>query len=228
MRRGDGPGRVVRLALWGAGAIVLLLGLAQLLLPKVAASKISSRIEKYGTVQSVHVSVWPAVKLLWGDVDSAQVRASHLRLSPGQTAKLLSESSGVRDLDVTAPSASEGPLSVTDVSLRKRGDQLHAQATASLAGVQAALPEGFSVQLLGSADGQVEVRASGGLFGVGASVDAVAQADEGELVVHPRGLLLEGLKLKLFSDRRIYVEGVGARASGVAGGYVLSMDARLR
>jgi hypothetical protein len=228
MRRGDGSGRLARLTLWGAGAIVVLLGVAQIVLPKLAASRISSRVQKYGTVQSVHVSAWPALKLLWGDADSATVRASDLRLSPGESAKLLSEASGVHDLDLTATSASEGPLSVSDVRLRKRGDALHAQALASTAGVQAALPAGFGVQLLSSREGHVEVRASGGLFGVGASVDAVAEASEGKLVVHPRGLLLEGLQLTLFSDPRVYVEGVGAQASGAGGGYVLSIDAQLR
>ena len=54
------------------------------------------------------------------------------------------------------------------------------------------------------------MRASGGLFGVKASVDAVAGASEGKLVVHPLGLLLDGLQLTLFSDPHVYVEGVGA------------------
>jgi hypothetical protein len=73
----------------------------------------------------------------------------------------------------------------------------------------------------------VEVRASGGLFGFGATVDAVAQASEGKLVLHPRGFLLDALKLTLFSDPRVRIEGVGAsRTAG--GGYELSVDASLR
>ena len=77
------------------------------------------------------------------------------------------------------------------------------------------------------------MRASGGLFGVSASVDAVAQAEDGKLVAHPTGFLLSGLKLTLFSERAsVYVEGVQARAlaSGPGGQarYELSMWASLR
>jgi len=49
-----------------AGGAVLLLGLAQLFLPRIAAGRITSRLGRYGRVESVSVSAWPAVKLLWG------------------------------------------------------------------------------------------------------------------------------------------------------------------
>ena len=225
--RGGGSSRLIRFALWLAGALIVALGLAQIFLPKLAASRISSRLGKYGEVRSVHVSAWPAIELLWGDADSVTVRARSLKVSPGQTGKLLWEARGLDRLDLTAASTREGPLPLHDVSFHKRGRKMHAQARVSSADVKAALPPGFDVQLLGSANGQVEVRASGGLFGVGASVDAVAQASDGKLVVQPRGFLVEALKLTLFSDPHVYIEGVGA-ASRSGGGYVLSVDARLR
>ncbi len=72
----------------------------------------------------------------------------------------------------------------------------------------------------------------GGLFGVKASVQAVAEAQEGDVVVHPLGFLLEGLKLTLFAEPEVYVEGVGASAtagpSGKGAGYRLSFRASLR
>ena len=58
---------------------MLLLVLAQLLLPRIAASRISSRVGRYGTVQSVSVSAWPAVELLWGHADSVRVKAGASR-----------------------------------------------------------------------------------------------------------------------------------------------------
>ena len=58
-------GRGGQIAAGVAGAVVLVLALAQLILPRVAASRISSRIGRYGKVQSVSVSAWPAVELLW-------------------------------------------------------------------------------------------------------------------------------------------------------------------
>jgi hypothetical protein len=224
-------GRKLRIAAGVAGAITLAVALAQVFLPGIAAGRISDRIGRYGTVESVSVEAWPAVELLWGSADSVTVRARSLRASPAQTAKLLWEARGVNELEMTVVSAHEGSLRLSDVSFRKRGRALSAQALTTDAAVKAALPEGFDVALVRSEGGKVQVRASGGLFGVGAAVDAVAGASEGKLVVHPLGSLVEGLALTLFTDPHVYVEGVGASAvRGAAGAlsYRLSMTASLR
>jgi hypothetical protein len=231
MRRGGPSGRITRVALAMAGGVLLLLVLAQIFLPKIAASRISSRLRKYGSVQSVSVTAWPAVKLLWGSVDSVTVTARRLKVSPAQTAKLVWEARDVSEMKLTAASVQEGPLRLRDISFRKRGGALSAQALTTEAAVKAALPEGFGVQLLGSEGGSVRVRASGGLFGVGASVDALAGASEGKLVVHPVGFLVEGLQVTLFADPHVYVRGVGASAVPEPGGgrsYRLTMTASLR
>ena len=152
-------------------------------------------------------------------------------IDPPQTDELLSEARGTSKLDLRASSAREGPLAVSDVRLTKRGRKLRASAFASAADVRAALPPGFDVQLIGSEGGRVEVRASGGLFGVGASVDAVAEAREGKLVVHPRAPLLEAFKLTLFDEPDVRLTGLAAReATGAGGeaGYELEASATLR
>jgi hypothetical protein len=211
------------------GAVLTLLVLAQVALPRIAASKISARVGRYGQVHSVHVSAWPAVKLLWGDVDSVQVSAGRLELSTAQAAKLLWEANGVSRMDLSASSVKVGPLQVEDAVLQKRGSLMSAHAQTSEPDVRAALPEGLEVKLLGSREGQVEVQASGGLFGVDASVDALAGASEGKLVAHPQGLLLEGFQLMLFADPHVFVEGVGASVlSRQPLIYRLSMSASLR
>jgi LmeA-like phospholipid-binding len=223
--------RGLRIALWAVGALAVLLVLAQVFLPKIAASRISSRIGKYGHVEDVHVSAWPAVKLLWKHADTVRVHASHVRITPPQTAKLLAEARGTAHLDLTVDRAREGPLALSGVSLHKRGDRLSAQAHVSEAAVQAALPPGFRAQLLGSEGGKVRVQASGGLFGVGASVQAVAEARDGKLVVHPVGALIEALRLTLFSNPRVYLTGVSAQRTSSPGGeagYVLGLTAKLR
>jgi hypothetical protein len=218
-----------RLALFVAGGAVLLLGLAQLFLPRIAASRISSRLGRYGTVQSVHVKAWPAVKLLWGSADSVTVRVRSLRLSPVQTAKLLWEARGLDRIAMTAASVREGPLRLSDVSFRKQGQVLAAQARMAAADVRSALPVGVAVQFLSSEAGEVKVRAAGGLFGVRTSVDAVAAASEGKLVVHPAAGLLSGLQLTLFSDPHVYVQAVGASVEPSKPlSYRLTMRASLR
>jgi hypothetical protein len=212
MWREGGGGRMVRVGLFLAGGLVLILVLAQVFLPGIAANQIKGRVARYGTVQSVSVSAWPAVKLLWGSVDSVTVRARSLKVSLAQTAKLLWEARGVSDMKLTASSAQAGSsLRLSDLSFSKRGKGLTLQARLTDADMRAALPEGFGVQLLGSEGGKVEIRASGGVFGVGAAVDAVASASDGKLVAQPQGFLLGGLQLTLFSEPHIYVEGVGAR-----------------
>jgi LmeA-like phospholipid-binding len=231
MRRGGGGSRAGRVALWSVGVLVVLLGLAQIFLPKIAASRISERIGKYGSVDSVHVSAWPAIELLWKHADSVKVKATRLRVSPAQTSKLLHEASGVDRMDVSVASVQEGPLRLRGVSFHKHGSRMSAHAHLATADVTAALPPGIGVQLLDSGGGKVEVRASGGLFGVGASANAVAEAEGGKLVVHPRGLLLDAIKLTLFADPRVYVTGVSAiRATGPGGvaGYLLGIEATLR
>jgi hypothetical protein len=220
-----------RIAAGLAGAIVLVLVLAQLFLPRIATSRISSRVSKYGTVQSVSVSAWPAIKLLWGHADSVTVRAGRLWISPTQTAKLLWEARGAAALRVTAPVVQEGRLRLRDVSLRKRGSLMTAEAQMTQADVRAALPPGISVRLLASGGGNVKVTASGGLFGLGASVDAVAGPSDGKLIARPLGFLLGGVRLVLFADPHVHVEAVGANALSAAAGppsYRLTMTARLR
>ena len=57
----------------------------------------------------------------------------------------------------------------------------------------------------------------------------MAGASEGKLVAHPLGFLIEGLRLTLFADPHVYVEGVGASVAGEQPlSYRLSMSARLR
>ena len=49
----------------------------------IAASRISSRVGRYGKVQSVSVSAWPAVELLWGHADSVHGAGREPRAEPG-------------------------------------------------------------------------------------------------------------------------------------------------
>lgn len=210
-----------------AAAVLLLLLLAQIVLPRIAAGQISSKVGRYGHVRSVDVSAWPAVELLWGHAGSVSVHADSLKMSPAQTAKLLWEARGLHDLDVDVEEASVGNLRVTGARLRKRGATLEAGASTTRAAVAAALPSGVGVSLLHSGDGQVEVAAAGGLFGLGYEVDAVASAEEGKLVVTPRGALLSAFKLTLFEDAHVHLTGLAATTAGTSAGYRLSLTALL-
>jgi hypothetical protein len=229
MWRGRGSPMNARLGLSLLGGLIALLVIAQVVLPRVAASRIKSRVGRYGDVESASVSAWPALELLWGDAGSVRVKAKSLSLSPSQAGSLLWEARGVSSMDVSAERVKLGTLRLSNASLHKRGSALAGQALVSDADVKAALPAGFEARLLRSEGGEVEVEATGGLFGLDASVRAVAGASEGKLVVHPLGFLLERLQLTLFSDPHVYVEGVGASVAREQPlSYRLSMSARLR
>jgi hypothetical protein len=222
-------GKAGQIAGGAVAAVVLALVLAQILLPKIATSTISSKLRRYGRVQRVSVTAWPAIKLLWGSADSVKVRMQTIAVSTHQAANLAWEGRDAGEVQFSATSAKVGPLGLERVTLSKRGAALSAQGVASAADVSAALPAGMSVALRRSEGGAVEVKASGGLFGVSASIDAVAGAREGRLVARPLGLLLSGFQLTLFADPRVHVEGVGASPlPAERGGYVLKMRARLR
>jgi hypothetical protein len=220
---------MTRLLLIVIAVALLVLLLAQLVLPRIAASRISSRVGRYGHIESVGVRAWPAVELLWGSADSVSVRARRLSLSPSQAAKLLWEARGVESLQFAALSIQLGPLGLGDARVHKQGSSLAAEALIGEAGVRSALPKGLAVKLVKSEGGAVQVTASGGLFGVGPAVQALAAPQEGKLVVRPLGFLLRGLTLTLFSDPHVYVEGVGASVQpGSPRTYRLTMRARLR
>jgi hypothetical protein len=229
-------GRARRILVFSAGVLVLVAVLAQVFLPRIAASRISSRVGRYGAVKSVSVTAWPAVELLWGKADSVSVRAGSLVITPSQTAALLWEARGVSRLDFSSPSVREGRLQLSHASLHKRGDELAGQARMSEAAVSDAVPAGIHLQLLSSERGAVTVRAratgaGGGLLGLRGPVDVVAEAINGALVARPLGERLGGVHLTLFSDPRVAVKGVGAGPLTGAGGavsYRLTIAGRLR
>jgi hypothetical protein len=222
-------GRARRIAIAGVGAIALLLVLAQVLLPGIAADRISSRLARYGHIDSVEVKAFPAVELLWEHADTVRVHASELTVPLSRVGHVLREARGAHDVDMSAAYVRVGPLVLSEVSFHKRGPRLVADALAGEAAVAAALPRGLHVRLLRSEAGTVEVSVGGGLFGVGGEIDAIAQAREGKLIAHPANALLGLFSLTLYEDPHVYIEGVAAiPASTTAPGYRLSMQARLQ
>jgi hypothetical protein len=197
---------------------VLAVVLAQALLPGLAADRVRSRVERYGQVRSVRVSAFPAVQLLWGKADSVSVSAGRLALTPAQVAGLLWEARTVDTLTVAAPAVvlrvAQLPagLEVSDVRMRMHGAEVVASATMTQAQLQAALPSGFRVQPTATGEGEIEARASGGLFGLQASLTVLVRAREGALVAEPRGLSFGSItSVTLFSDPRLRVLSVGMR-----------------
>jgi hypothetical protein len=198
---------------------VLVLVLAQAFLPTLAAHRVRARMARYGRVSSVSVKAFPAIKLLWGRADSVKIRADALSVPSNEVAKLLWEGHDITDITVSAstatltalPNLSHG-LTVSDARTEKRGSAVDESATITQRQLDEALPPGFHIEPLASAGGGVEARASGGLFGVQASITALVKPLEGRLVAEPRGFPLASLAtVTLFYDPHLKVESVDLR-----------------
>lgn len=221
--------RSSRWALVAAAALasmLLVLVVAQLLLPSITAQRLRERLAADGNVQSVSVSAFPAVKLLWGHADEVHVRFASAEATSARIAELLGEAKDVDDLDVSIGSLRDGSLTLRDVTIRKRGPALLGEARLSERALSRALPLGVRVQPVASGGGQLLMRAEAGLFGFGFAVDLLLSAQSGALVLEPVNVPFGGLaQVTVFSDPHMQVRAVGAR--GVAGGYLLSAEGRL-
>jgi hypothetical protein len=225
-------GRTTRIALGVSGAIVVVLVVAQFALPAIAARIARDQLAKYGTVRSVSVHAFPAVELLLGHAQSARVETGDLRMSDSQFDGLVPRMRGIESIDMSADSLQLGPLRVRDLRAEKRGEELEVRGNLTQADLQSALPAGMEVRLVESVGDGVEVRVSGSLFGVGASVLALLSAQEGKLVAQPQGFPFAGFaRITLFSDARLFVQDFGLTSESAAAGgssYALTLRAKLR
>jgi hypothetical protein len=146
------------------------------------------------------------------------VNAGTLTATPAQIVSLLGEARAIGTLTVLAQGAVlhtaqlPGGLEVSDVRMQKRGSSIVATATMTQTQLQRALPSGLSVQPTASGEDGIEAHASGGLFGLQASIDVLVRASEGNLVAEPRGLPFGGIAtVTLFSDAHLKVQSVGLR-----------------
>jgi hypothetical protein len=215
--------------------VLVVLGLAQLLLPSIAVKAIRDKVARYGEVRSVSLHAFPAIELIWGHAGSASVDLSSASLSGEQLVDLLREAGGVQELQVKAAKVSlkdvglgGGAVTLLDASLRKRNADVDASAVLTQQALSAALPPGFSIRSLSSEDGEVQARVEGGLLGFKIAADAVVHAAEGKLLLSASGPLLSSLpQITLFSDRDFEILSVAAQADG-ADAWTLSVEARLR
>jgi hypothetical protein len=205
----------------GVAAVLGLLAAAQVALPRLAESRLRSELGSTGSVESVHVSAFPAVKLLWRHADSVELRMGEARAETGRVAELLDEARGVGRLDATIASLRLGPLVVRDIALRKREDSLTGEAHVTSADLSAALPPSVQLRPVETEDGTLVLEASAGPL----TVRARLSARDGRLVIAPEGLLGGIASLTVFDDPRVAVTAVGARPG--PDGYTFTAEARL-
>lgn len=208
-------------ALGAAFLVVCLLVATQLVLPGIAAHRVRDELRGTGPVQSVQVSAFPALKLLWGHADRVRIRLGAGRIGAGDVAGELRKAQHVGRLDFAAASLALGPLRLQDVRLEKVGARVSGQASISRTNLAAVLPPGVDVKPVSSGGGQLVLEARAGLVAVRARLEAT----RGALYVAPEGLLGSIASLRVYSDPRLAVTGVGARPA--PGGWTLTASGKL-
>jgi hypothetical protein len=193
--------------------IVVLLVVAQLILPGIAAQQLRDRLARSGTVEKVEVDAFPAIKLLWHQADRVVVRMSRYRSTPTTLSNTLDGIGDAGSLDASVTRLDTGLLTFRDASLTKRGNELSATATITEADLRSSIPALDSVEPVGSLDGQLTLRGTATLLGVTASVDVTVGPHGGALVAAPDVPFGGFATITLFSNPRIAVDGVSATSA---------------
>jgi hypothetical protein len=214
-------------ALAVAGLVVVLLVVAQLVLPGIAAQRLRDRLARSGSVLEVKISAFPAIELLWHRADSVVVRmASYRSASPAALSRTLDQAGDVGSVRVSAQLFRDGLLTLHDASLVKQGSRLTGSASIAESDLRTAVPFLTSLTPVASADGRLTLRGTATLLGISAAVDATVSAQDGKLVITP-DVPLGGLAtITVFSDPHIKVQGVSA--APVSGGFEVRGTAVLR
>lgn len=202
-------------AVLAAIAVVLvLLAVAQVLLPGLAAQQLRDRLARSGQVLSVSVDAFPAVELLWQHADRVTVRLGRYRSTPGGLARLLNETSNVGDLSASVMQLETGLLTLRNAVLSKSGSILSGSALVTQSDLRTALPVLDSITPVASAQGTLTLRGTATLFGVTASVDATVGEQDGALVVTPQVPFGGLATIRVFSDPRLVVSAITATPAG--------------
>lgn len=215
-----------RLVVAGLALLVLALVAAELLLPGMAESRARRQLERVGAVGELEVSSFPAVKLVFGDVDEVRARLEEGNVSRGEVADLIAMTEGVDRLRVDAVPVTVSGLRFRSGRLVMEGGRVHAEGILDEKAIAEVLPAGARLRDVSSSDGTIRLDGSFSLFGLDVA-DAVTVAPrDGAIVATPEGLpLVELGAITLFSDGRVPVDALGAREAGRL--LRLSADARL-
>jgi hypothetical protein len=216
-----------RLAVLGVVVVVVaLLGIAQLLLPGIAAHRIRSQLDAYGPVRSVSVSAFPAVQLLWHHADSVSIHLASFRGDGPQLSGRLDQLHDVGTVHAAVDRATVGLLTVRDARLVKHDSSLVATARIADADLRGALPIVRSVTPVASAGGRLTLRGTADVFGQAVSLDFSVRVSRGAIVVAPDVPLGGIATVTAFSDPDVRVTGVSATPA--PGGFSVRATGTLR
>jgi LmeA-like phospholipid-binding len=204
-----------RAALAAVAAVVVLLVLAQLLLPRYAERRVREELSSIGTVTSVEVESFPAVELLAGEIDAVRAELASGRTSGGRIGDLIAKAEHIDSIRVTAPSLEVSGLPVGDARLEKDGSAIRVEGTVERSELESRLPSGARLQGVETSGDGVTLDGSFTLFGAELSGIARLEPRDGALVLAPQDVPFAGLAtVTVFADPRLSVSSVAAEPSG--------------
>jgi hypothetical protein len=209
----------------GLVLVVIVFGVGQLVLPRLAASRVRAALG--GTVRglSVSVSAFPAIELLWHHADRVTIHMRSYTAGSGPVSGSIAQAGDVGHLTVTAAVARLGVLTVHDAVLTGRSGRLSGSGTIAEADLRGTIPFLRSITPVASSDGTLTLRGTAEAFGVSGTIDADVVVRDGAIVAAPSGLLGSLASVTVFSDPHVTVQSLTARA--VDGGLRVSGSARV-
>ncbi len=209
-----------------AVVVLLVLAVAQIVLPGIAAGRLRDQLARSGAVRQVQVDAFPAITLLWHHADKVVVRMGRYRAGAGGLNHALDQLGDAGTVRASATEVDDGLLTLHDAALSKDGNRLRASGRVTESALRTAVPILSSVTPVASGDGRLTLQGTATLFGVSARVDAMVSAHDGKLVVAP-DLPFGGLAtVTVFSDPHIAVQSVSA--SPAPGGFTVNATATMR
>jgi hypothetical protein len=121
---------------WALALIVVvlaILGVSQLVLPRIAENDVEDRLTEGGGQAQVSVSAVPAARLLFDDGEQFEVRASGLELDLDKRTKVMDRLDGFSDVDVAIDHSVAGPLEIDSFELTRDGSEPYRLVSSSRA-----------------------------------------------------------------------------------------------
>lgn len=205
--------------------LLIVLVIAQLVLPGIAAQQLRDRLGQSGTVLRVEVDAFPAIKLLWHRADHVVIRMGSYHSSASALSTTLNQVADTGTLDASAAQMTAGLLTLRDARLQKGGNQLTGSATVTESDLRSSIPVLDGVRLVASSGGQLTLQGTATVFGLTATADATVRPENGSLIVTP-DVPLGGLAtITLFSNPHVAVDGVAATPTPL--GFTLTAHGRV-
>ena len=138
--------------------------------------------------------------------DALAKQAEQAKLAGGEVGPLLERLKSQPTLSF--PSITREGVTLRDVQIRRRGDRVAAEATASEAQLAQYAPGGVKLRLAGGGPG-ITLKGATKVLGVDVDVTVHVIAEDGQVVAEPENLPVG--RTVLFSDPRVHVDGIAAR-----------------